>query len=258
MATSKQPKQRKRSLVFEIGARVLITLIALGFFLMLRPDFVEAGVHRYRRYVASPSLISEYLDSHETRKLQIGSGENNFEGWLNTEYIPQPGQAYLDATTEFPLPDDSFDYVFSEHVIEHFPYEDGLGMLKESYRVLKPGGRIRVVTPNLDKLIGLFTENPNEDMQRYIAEKFDWHDHWPQGADPTAIVLNMELHDFGHEFVYNPVLLTESLEKAGFKNVKVYLAGESEDPELTHLEGRVGTNRDWPNRYESMALEAEK
>jgi len=33
-------------------------------------------------------------------------------------------------------------------------------MLKECYRVLAPGGKLRVVTPNLTKFVQLLTENP--------------------------------------------------------------------------------------------------
>jgi len=67
--------------------------------------------------------------------LQIGAADNNKPGLLNTDIEPSIGQAYLDASKPFPLPDRSFK-VFSEQVIEHITYETGLVMLKESYRIL--------------------------------------------------------------------------------------------------------------------------
>ena len=41
--------------------------------------------------------------------------------------------------------------VYSEHMFEHVLPMDGAAFLKESYRILKPGGVLRVVTPDLEK-----------------------------------------------------------------------------------------------------------
>ena len=58
----------------------------------------------------------------------------------------------------FPFPDSSFDLVFSSEVIEHL--QDPLRMLGESERVLKPGGRFVLSTPNsaflVYRFLGLF------------------------------------------------------------------------------------------------------
>lgn len=45
------------------------------------------------------------------------------------------------------LPDNHFDVVVSFQVIEHI--KDDLGYLKEIYRVLKPGGKALITTPNI-------------------------------------------------------------------------------------------------------------
>ena len=74
-----------------------------------------------------------------------------------------PQFVYMDATALFPLPDASFDYIFSEHVIEHMSYADGGRMLRECLGVLKPGGRIRIATPNLVRLLGLYAARPERD-----------------------------------------------------------------------------------------------
>jgi len=248
---------RKRSLLFEITARIVIALLAIGIFALVRPEYVGAAQGNYRRYVSTPGLISSYMQQNSVRKLQIGSGDNDFKGWLNTEYEPHEGQAFLDAIEHFPLPDSSFNYIFSEHVIEHFSYWDGQKMLKESYRVMKPGGRIRLVTPNLDKLLAL-SHQPTEEMQRYMREKMAWHKWWPKTPDPAALIVSMESHDFGHQFLYNPAILGQCLEKAGFRNVTIHEMGVSTDPQLANLEVRPGFPGEWAKRYESMALEAEK
>jgi SAM-dependent methyltransferase len=47
-----------------------------------------------------------------------------------------------------PFDDEAFDIVFSSNVIEHIPHVQYLGYLAEISRVLKPGGRFMVGTPN--------------------------------------------------------------------------------------------------------------
>lgn len=49
-----------------------------------------------------------------------------------------------------PLPDASFDYITLSHVIEHL--HDPVAALKEIHRLLKPGGKVWVATPNIESL----------------------------------------------------------------------------------------------------------
>ena len=81
------------------------------------------------------SLISEYLSRPGLKKLQIGCGKVLLDGWLNTDIRQDiPSVCYLDATERFPVRDRQFDYVFSEHIIEHIPYLGGRSMLSECFR----------------------------------------------------------------------------------------------------------------------------
>lgn len=47
-----------------------------------------------------------------------------------------------------PLPDGSFDHVFSTEAIEHFPHKQTGAVIKEWARLLKPGGTMRVEAPD--------------------------------------------------------------------------------------------------------------
>lgn len=49
----------------------------------------------------------------------------------------------------FPWQTDSVDIVYSSHALEHFTREEGYRFLRECHRVLRPGGIIRIVVPDL-------------------------------------------------------------------------------------------------------------
>ncbi len=199
------------------------------------------------------SVIDEYVESHEIRKLQIGAGSHLLDEWLNTDISFRYGVAYLDATRPFPLDDSSFHYVFSEHVIEHLPYESGLTMLRESYRVLEQGGKIRIATPDLNLFASLFQEEKTEEMRRYLDEKIEtWG--WPEYPTPECFVMNYEIRSWGHVFLYDPKTLATSLEMAGFRDIRRVGTDESEDPNLRSIDLRTG----FQGRFETMILEATK
>jgi SAM-dependent methyltransferase len=95
--------------------------------------------------------IAAYLASSEPRLLRIGSGSYVDAGWLSTDLLPvRRSIVYMDATRPFPLPDESFDAVQCEHVIEHVSFDAGGLMLAECHRVLRKGAVLRIATPNTD------------------------------------------------------------------------------------------------------------
>ncbi len=205
----------------------------------------------------SQAIIDAYLRDHPVKRLQIGAGSSRREGWLNTDIEPGEGLAYLDATKRFPLEDGVIQYIFSEHVVEHLTYEEGKRMFDEAYRVLAPGGRMRMSTPNLTRFIELFDKNPSAEAKAYLAGKLEWHE-WPKEPNAAAIILNLQMSSWGHKFMYDVETLGGALTRAGFQNVREFEENISDDPFLRNIEARVGSvNQRWSD-YETMTLEVEK
>src|SRR5688572_29628565 len=184
-------------------------------------DVRNIASNSYRRWIREPGVIRDYLESHSIRKLHLGAGGNDPTGWLNTDIAPTRDEVYLDATKRYPFSDATFQYVFSEHMIQAVRWERGVAMLKECYRILAPGGKLRVVTPNLAKFVQLLIGNPDADAQQFIAAKLRFAG-WPETPVTGAYIFNRQVRDWGTEFLYDPATLRKGLELAGFKQITEY------------------------------------
>ena len=85
------------------------------------------------------------------KKLNFGCGSRTAPGWINIDfYAATPDVQRVNLLKRFPFPDDYFDAVYSSHVLEHFSPRDGGHLISEACRVLKPGGILRTVVPDLE------------------------------------------------------------------------------------------------------------
>ena len=182
-------------------------------------------------------IIDGYFRDHKIRKLHIGCGKNILKGWLNSDYYPQSAEIlHLDATQPFPFKDAEFDYVFSEHMIEHITYAEGRHMLAECHRVLKPKGKLRITTPDLSFLIALYQNDKRSDLQnQYI--KWSINQFIPNAPfSEDTFVINNFMRDWEHKFIYDEKTLRYSLENAGFTEITKRHVNNSEDEHLRDLE----------------------
>ena len=83
-------------------------------------------------------------------------------------------------------------------------------MIAEAYRVLAPGGKMRVSTPNLMQFIALFDKNPSDEARAYMDGKLKWH-RWPKEPNAAAIILNLQMSSWGHKFMYDFETLSGAL-----------------------------------------------
>jgi predicted SAM-dependent methyltransferase len=208
---------------------------------------------------ARSQALEKYLKSTDSPKLQLGTGTNVRDNWFNTDLEPQLPNVYvLDATKPFPIADNTFEYIFSEHQIEHISYADGCFMLCECFRLLKLGGALRIATPNLSMLIDLYRESHTSLQKKYIHFVTDHFVPSVRTYHPT-FVINNAFRNWGHQFLYDEAILRTAMMEAGFTDIKHAVPGQSNLPVFCNLEmhGRFIGDEEI-NAFETMVLEGKK
>ena len=203
------------------------------------------------------AIIRSYLAQIKSPRLNIGCGGRELSDWLNTDYAPAlPMVMHLDIKRRFPFKEETFDYIFSEHVIEHISYRDGVKMLMECIRILKPSGKIRISTPDLAFLVDL-TRPDKSDLQRaYI--KWAANAFLPDAPDDNEVfVINNFVRNWGHTFIYDEKTLRGAMTSAGFTAITKFDQHESNDAALCNLENQSHVPPSFL-RLESFTLEGSK
>jgi SAM-dependent methyltransferase len=189
--------------------------------------------------------------------VHLGCGEHFIDGWINTDMKPLGSQILrMDITEKFPFQDNSIDRFFCEHLIEHVEPYNGLFALKEMYRCLKFGGRIRLTTPNLRNMLLLMSPDCPEigrDFHAIFHKKFGNDNEF--GPIDT---LNCMFYFFGHRYLYDFPTLKSQCHLAGFRSIQLFDLHKSNDEKLAGLERHLMDDRIDLASFESFSIEAEK
>ncbi|WP_394997670.1 class I SAM-dependent methyltransferase [uncultured Helicobacter sp.] len=104
----------------------------------------------------------------------------------------------------FKCDDDSFEGIFSEHVLEHFYVDDARRILQECFRVLKPRGCIRLSIPDVSQCV-----------RDYLKAK-----ERVESAHLAAECVRLLTQEFLHLSVWDFERLAYELESVGFVEVR--------------------------------------
>jgi predicted SAM-dependent methyltransferase len=161
------------------------------------------------------------------RRLHLGCGENLLPGWANVDLIGFDGVIPWNLARPLPVDSGTVDLIYSEHFIEHITLAQAGAWLADCHRVLRPGGVIRISTPDLRTLIAAY--------QRKSID--DWADVDWRPASPCKLV-NEGMRLWGHEFIFDLEEITAQLTAVGFSRVERRGWHDSPHAELRGLECR--------------------
>jgi predicted SAM-dependent methyltransferase len=109
--------------------------------------------------------------------LNLGCGSTYVKGWTNIDFVSSSEDVIAHNLLKgIPRKDNSFDLVYHSHVLEHFPKAEAPKFIAECYRVLKPGGVIRIAIPDLEQIATNYLKYMNEGLENVPGadKKYEW------------------------------------------------------------------------------------
>jgi len=183
-------------------------------------------------------------------RLELGAGTTRRKGWIPTD-VWGGARYHLDATRPWPFPAGSLSHVYGDNMIEHVPLDGARTLLREARRALRPGGRIRLVTPDVERCAEVYLERG--DLAR---AQLDAHRGAGTRVEHFVDILRGVFVEYEHHrgYAWDFEALSTELEAAGFAEVRRCELEQSEDPVLRGLEWRVLA----VDRVTMLAIEARR
>jgi SAM-dependent methyltransferase len=189
--------------------------------------------------------------------VNVGSGPSSMPGWVSIDgswqaWLAQrgmlsrtarfvtgrqvghwpPGIVCRDVRSGLGLPPGSAAVIFSSHLIEHLHREEGLLLLRDAFRALRPGGVCRVVTPDLSALVDRYLRARGDDPSAGDRLQDALLLHPAQPPQPGRVLgwyRQMTRFDH-HKWVYDGGSLSALFREAGFDTPRVCAYLESDIP----------------------------
>jgi predicted SAM-dependent methyltransferase len=155
----------------------------------------------------------ERLRLRSPLKLNLGSGYRPLESFVNIDLVGAPVDLAWNILDGIPFADGTVDAVLSEHVLEHVTLPQGQRVLQEAFRVLRPGGILRVAVPDAGLLLRSYAGTSNHD--------------WAHAFPTRMLAVNALFYGHGHRTMYDDTLMVSQFEIAGFDEVATRHAGDS-------------------------------
>jgi predicted SAM-dependent methyltransferase len=110
--------------------------------------------------------------------LNIGCGAKFHPDWVNVDKVSGSKQVQsCDVLLGLPFSNDRFEVIYHSHVLEHLPKDKAPAFVAECLRVLKPGGIMRVVVPDLENIAREYLKQLEANLaepDEQAAANYDW------------------------------------------------------------------------------------
>lgn len=185
--------------------------------------------------------------------VNLGCGPDGLEGWVNIDWGWLPILSKLPLLRTFlikikllnsnydkhwpkivlhdlrlgiPLESNSVDWIYNSNFIEHLDKYQVKKLLIDSWRVLKKTGQLRLVVPDLKKVVANYIKNKDADV--FCREFY--------GFDKDKITGLIKIAIRGHQWMYDERSLLDLLKDVGFKNIKISSYRRSQMPGVDKLD----------------------
>jgi predicted SAM-dependent methyltransferase len=148
--------------------------------------------------------------------LGCGTHYSTDSEWTNLDFVSSgPGVIAHNLLSGIPFESSTFDLVYHSHVLEHFSKQDGEMLIEECFRVLKPGGVLRIAIPDLEqiarnylKFLEAGIEHPEDKINRanyewMLIEMYDQTVRNQSGGNMAAYIYQQ--HIINEDFVFQRI-----------------------------------------------------
>jgi len=188
--------------------------VNLGCGLAVAPGWINVDASLNALFGGAPEYV--------LKALYRISGANRY--YTNEAYcrlLKENRFVFHDLARSVPFSTGSVDVIYSSHFLEHLLRQDALNLLHEAFRVLKPGGLIRIAVPDLALVLKLYDAGQAGKMlQNYF------------------FVEDMASFLARHKYMYDFKLLQDALAEAGFSDVRRCEFRQGCVPDLEILDNR--------------------
>jgi len=200
------------------------------------------------------------------KKLNLGCGSNTPNDWLNLDgswnawlakyplarkllgflkIVPSPfanigwnPSIYChDVRKPFPFQDNFFIAIYASHLLEHLYLEQGKKLLKECYRILQPGGILRMVVPDLEAIVAEYIESSDMAGRADILnKKLFLREPTPPSGNFIYRIYTVLTDFHSHKWIYDGHSLMHYFESAGFVDVSKMSSHQSRIKDIEIVE----------------------
>jgi predicted SAM-dependent methyltransferase len=198
--------------------------------------------------------------------LNLGCGQTRPQGWINTDSslnswlqnLPlfhkvavqlfqrvnyDSSANYMDLRHHWKFSDNSVDIVYASHVFEHLNSSTAVLFLNEAYRVLKPGGIIRLVVPDLHQLAKIYIDEYKSGNKSATRDFLYWmnlcrDNTYPKNKSIIVKIINF-LQDYPHQhkYMYDFTSLSQILSDNKYTDLQQATYSQSKYiPEINQVE----------------------
>lgn len=179
--------------------------------------------------------------------VQYGCGLSAPDGWLNFDASPAlrierlpvvgrflrvtgfpPGARVGDIVRGLPISDGSARGVYASHVLEHLTLADCRTALRNTLRMLMPGGTFRLIVPDLEARARRYVEDGDGGL--FMRSTMLGKEARPSLRQRASLSAHLWMWDFRS--------MSAELQDAGFTSIRRASFGDAEDPMFARVEDR--------------------
>lgn len=197
------------------------------------------------------------LDETASNYVNLGSGSHYIAGFINIDFFITRAPKDYGADLRFPLKiaSNTVNGIISEHTIEHLTYGQSTAILAECHRILKPGGVLRVIVPDLSLFIRNYSDNNQEWFTRWEQLMFTASgdaSRRKRRLKTNLQAISFVTQEYGHVSCWDWATMRACLQEGGFRTVNQTQFREGRDPKL------LVDQDDESRRFVSLYVEAVK